>query len=159
MKADAGVPINTDALGGLFGLALTLLFWFGRGSWSPLSAMFPNTVLVVMGALSVGLLIQSLVRRDVRPVFADGNRTRIVVTAVALLVWVWSIRYLGFYLAGLIFFTGLTLYIAHRGHLRILAAIESGDPERARRAMASALEAAAQDIDRLVKGGDGPDPT
>lgn len=49
--------------------------------------------------------------------------------------------------------------VAHRGHRRILAAIESGDPERARRAMASALEAAAQDIDRLVKGGDGPDPT
>lgn len=104
--------MNTDALGGLFGLGLTLLFWFGRGSWSPLSAMFPNTVLVTMGALSVGLLIQSLVRRETQPVFADGNRTRIVVTAVALLVWVWSIRYLGFYLTGLIFFTGLTLYIA-----------------------------------------------
>lgn len=48
--------------------------------------------------------------------------------------------------------------VAHRGHLRILSAIESGDPDRARRAMATALTAAAQDIDRLVKGGDGPDP-
>lgn len=104
--------MNTDALGGLLGLGLTLLFWFGRGSWSPLSAMFPNAVLITMGALSIGLLLQSLVRPDVRRVFAEGNRTRIVATAVALLVWVWSIRYLGFYLAGLIFFTGLTLYIA-----------------------------------------------
>ncbi len=49
--------------------------------------------------------------------------------------------------------------VAHQGHLRILSAIESGDPERARRAMANALEAAAQDVDLLVKGGDGPDPT
>lgn len=104
--------MNTDALAGLFGLGLTLLFWFGRGSWSPLSAMFPNAVLVTMGSLSVGLLIQSLVRRDVHPVFAEGNRTRIVATAVVLLVWIWSMRYLGFYLAGLVFFTGLTLYIA-----------------------------------------------
>lgn len=112
MKADARAHMNTDALGGLFGLGLTLLFWFGRGSWSPLSAMFPNAVLVTMGSLSVGLLIQSLVRRDVHPVFAEGNRTRIVATAVVLLVWIWSMRYLGFYLAGLVFFTGLTLYIA-----------------------------------------------
>lgn len=104
--------MNTDALGGLLGFGLTLLFWFGRGSWSPLSAMFPNTVLVTMGALSIGLLIQSVVRREIRPVFAEGNRTRIVATAFALLAWVWSIRYLGFYLAGLVFFTGLTLYIA-----------------------------------------------
>lgn len=104
--------MNTDALGGLLGLGLTLLFWFGRGSWSPLSAMFPNTVLLTMGALSIGLLVQAALRREVRPVFAEGNRTRIVVTAVALLVWVWSIRTLGFYLAGLIFFGGLTLYIA-----------------------------------------------
>ncbi len=104
--------MNTDALGGLFGLGLTVLFWFGRGSWSPLSAMFPNAVLVTMGALSVGLLIQSLVRRELHPVFAEGNRTRIVATAVALLVWIWSMRYLGFYLSGLVFFTALTLYIA-----------------------------------------------
>lgn len=49
--------------------------------------------------------------------------------------------------------------VAHRGHLRILDAIESGEPERARDAMAHALESAAKDIDRLVKGGGGPDPT
>lgn len=112
MKTVSRAGMNTDALGGLFGLGLTLLFWFGRGSWSPLSAMFPNAVLVTMGALSVGLLIQSVVRREILPVFAEGNRTRIVATAVLLLVWVWAIRYLGFYLAGLVFFLGLTLYIA-----------------------------------------------
>jgi GntR family transcriptional repressor for pyruvate dehydrogenase complex len=49
--------------------------------------------------------------------------------------------------------------VAHGGHLRILAAIESGDPQRARDAMTGALEAALHDIERLVKGGDAPDPT
>ena len=62
--------------------------------------------------MSIGLLIQSLVRRELHPVFAEGNRTRIVATAVTLLIWIWSMRYLGFYLSGLIFFTALTLYIA-----------------------------------------------
>lgn len=49
--------------------------------------------------------------------------------------------------------------VAHGGHLRILAAIESGDPQRARSAMVHALETALHDIERLVKGGDVPDKT
>lgn len=104
--------VNIDLVGGAFGLILTLIFWFGRGSWSPLSAMFPNTVLIVMGVLSIALLAQSFIKPEVRPIFTEGNRTRIVVTAFALLLWVWAIPLLGFYLASIIVFTGLTVYIA-----------------------------------------------
>lgn len=104
--------VNTDLLGGGFSLILTLIFWFGRGSWSPLSAMFPNTVLIVMGVLSLALLVKGFIKPEVRPIFTEGSRTRIVVTAVALLIWVWIIPLLGFYLASLIAFTGLTIYIA-----------------------------------------------
>lgn len=104
--------VNIDLVGGAFGLILTLIFWFGRGSWSPLSAMFPNTVLIVMGVLSIALLAQSFIKPEVRSIFTEGNRTRIVVTAFALLLWVWAIPLLGFYLASIIVFTGLTVYIA-----------------------------------------------
>ncbi|CAN5703467.1 hypothetical protein BH23DEI1_BH23DEI1_22360 [soil metagenome] len=104
--------MNTGLVGGLFTLVLTLVFWFGRGNWSALSAMFPNAVLITTGVLSVALVIVSLVRPHTKPVFVDGNRTRIVVTAIALLLWAWSTRWLGFYLAALIMFTGLMLYIA-----------------------------------------------
>jgi hypothetical protein len=104
--------MNTDLVGGAIGLVLTIAFWYGRGQWSPLSAMFPNAVLVALGVLSVALLIKAFIRPEVRPVFAEGNRTRIAVTAVALLGWIWIIPMLGFYLASLGVFTALTIYIA-----------------------------------------------
>jgi putative tricarboxylic transport membrane protein len=104
--------MNTDLLGGAVGLVLTVGFWYGRGHWSPLSAMFPNAVLVALGVLSVALLIKAFVRPEFRPIFAEGNRTRIAVTVVALLAWAWIIPMLGFYLASLVVFTALTIYIA-----------------------------------------------
>ena len=104
--------MNTDAIGGALGLALTFSFWFGRGTWSPLSAMFPNTVIVALGALSVGLLIKSFLRPTIQPVFAEGSRLRIVLTAVVLFLWIWSMRFAGFYLSSLVSFAVLTVYIA-----------------------------------------------
>jgi GntR family transcriptional repressor for pyruvate dehydrogenase complex len=44
---------------------------------------------------------------------------------------------------------------AHHGHAQILAAIQSGEPARARAVMAAALARALSDIERLLKGGDG----
>ena len=44
---------------------------------------------------------------------------------------------------------------AHQGHERILEAIASGEPDRAREVMAAALARALRDIERLVEGGDG----
>ena len=44
---------------------------------------------------------------------------------------------------------------AHRGHVQVLAAIQSGEPARAREAMATALVRALRDIERLLEGGDG----
>jgi GntR family transcriptional regulator, transcriptional repressor for pyruvate dehydrogenase complex len=45
--------------------------------------------------------------------------------------------------------------VAHSGHARILAAIESRDAERARAVMVAALQSALRDVDRLLRGGDG----
>lgn len=104
--------INTDLIGGSLGLLLTVTFWLGRGNWNPLSAMFPNTVLVIMGFLSVALLLKGFIKPEVRSLFIEGSRTRTLVTAAILLTWVWAIGTLGFYIASLVAFTALTIYIA-----------------------------------------------
>lgn len=107
--------MNTDALGAALGLALTLAFWFGRGSWSPLSAMFPNTVIVTLGLLSLALLLKSFLRPTIQAVFTEGNRLRILLTALVLFVWIWSMNYAGFYLSSVVFFAIMTVYIAAAG--------------------------------------------
>ena len=104
--------MNTDAIGAALGLALTLAFWFGRGSWSPLSAMFPNTVIVTLGLLSLGLLLKSFLSPTIRAVFAEGNRLRILLTAAVLFMWILSMNYAGFYLSSVVFFAIMTVYIA-----------------------------------------------
>ena len=50
--------LNTELLSGLFGLALTALFFFNRGDVGFLSSVFPNTVLVLVGAISAVLLVR-----------------------------------------------------------------------------------------------------
>jgi hypothetical protein len=107
--------MNTDAIGGVLGLAITILFWYGRGRWSHLSAMFPNAVLIVLGALSLALIVKSFVRPQIQPVFVEGSKLRIVLTAVTLFAWAFSMRFLGFYLSSLIFFVIMTIYIAAAG--------------------------------------------
>jgi GntR family transcriptional regulator, transcriptional repressor for pyruvate dehydrogenase complex len=43
--------------------------------------------------------------------------------------------------------------VAHGGHVRILAAIEGGDPEHARQEMSRAIRGSLRDIERLLEGG------
>jgi hypothetical protein len=107
--------LNTDGISGFLGLATTVLFWYGRGRWSHLSAMFPNAVLYVMGALSLALIVKSFVRPQVQPVFVEGNKGRIVLTVATLLAWAFTMPFLGFYLSSLIFFVVMTIYIAAAG--------------------------------------------
>lgn len=108
-------PVNSDLIGGLLGLALTALFFFNREQWSFWSAVFPNLTLAVLGALSAGLLVKGLRKPEMLPLLAEGNRVRIVVTAVALLVWAFAIRTVGTVTTSGVIFYGLTLYLASAG--------------------------------------------
>lgn len=107
--------MNTDAIGGILGMAITVLFWYGRGRWTALSAMFPNAVLYVLGALALALIVKSFVRPQIQPVFVEGNKIRIVLTAAALVAWAWSMYTLGFFLSSLVFFVLITLVVASAG--------------------------------------------
>lgn len=104
-------PMNTDLLGGAVGLGLTALFWFTREQWTFWSAVFPNLTLAVLALFSVGLLIKGIVRPEMLPLLAEGNRVRILVTAIVLLVWAFSLRPVGTLLSSAVAFYGLTLYL------------------------------------------------
>src|SRR5690625_2623924 len=83
--------LNTDLAAGLFGLLFATVFWWSRGGLSPLSSIFPEAVLTVMTVVSVALVIKGFVRADVRRVYDEGNRVRLLVTTLILFAWWWLI--------------------------------------------------------------------
>jgi hypothetical protein len=104
--------VNTDLAAGLFGLAFAAVFWFSRGQLGPLSALFPETVLMLTAAISVMLLVKSVLRPSVRAVFEEGDRWRLAVTTVILFAWWWLIGWLGFVVSSVLVMLALVWYLA-----------------------------------------------
>lgn len=108
---------NSDLIGGSLGLTLAIAFWLAReGNWSFWSAVFPNVMIVVIAGLSVLLLIKGFVAPAMLPLFADGDRGRMVVTALLLLAWGFAFSWLGALTSSFIAFAALTIYLG-RGHI------------------------------------------
>lgn len=104
--------INTDLVAGLLGLLLIAGFWYGRRRLGPLSAVFPDTVLGIMGVISVLLLLKAFMQPDHRAIFTEGSRVRMAVVTAALFVWWWLIGLLGFFSASVAVFLFLAWYLA-----------------------------------------------
>ena len=104
--------LNTDLAAGLFGLLFATIFWWSRGGLSPLSSIFPEAVLTVMTVVSVALVIKGFVRADVRRVYDEGNRVRLLVTTLILFAWWWLIGLLGFIVASVLTIFLLVWYLA-----------------------------------------------
>lgn len=104
--------INTDLIGGGLAALFTAVFWLAREEWTFWSAVFPNVILAIIGVLSLLLVVKGFVRPTVRPVFTEGNRVRIVVTALVLVLWAFALDIFGTYLSSLIAFSFLTVYLA-----------------------------------------------
>lgn len=104
--------VNTDLVAGLLGLFAVAVFWSGRGRLTHLSSVFPDTVLAIIAVLSLLLLGKAFMQPDVRALFAEGSRMRMVVVTAALFVWWWLIGALGFYIASVLVFLFLAWYLA-----------------------------------------------
>lgn len=104
--------INTDLAAGLFGLAFAAVFWLSRGQLGHLSAIFPETVLILTATISVMLLLKAVLRPSVRSVFKEGDRRRLVVTTVIIFAWWWLIGWLGFVVSSVLVMLALVWYLA-----------------------------------------------
>lgn len=106
---------NSDLVGGTLGLTLAIAFWLAReGNWSFWSAVFPNVMIVVIAVLSVLLLIKGFVAPAMLPLFADGDRGRMAVTALLLLAWGFAFSWLGALASSFVAFAVLTIYLGRQ---------------------------------------------
>lgn len=96
--------VNTDLIAAVLGLVITAVFWQAREPWMPLSATWPNAILVFMLLCSLALLAKAWLDPMREPLFAEGSRWRMLVTMLALLVWGLALPRLGFIIASVLFF-------------------------------------------------------
>ncbi len=103
---------NTDIIGGIIGLVITVFFWFSREGVTRLSIMFPNALLILMAVFSAAIIIKGFARADRQPIFSNGDQRRIVVTSATLFLWVLAVVWIGFYVGSVIMFSFLVYYLA-----------------------------------------------
>ena len=104
--------INSDLVAGVLGAIVFAVFWFNRGTMTPLSGAFPDAVLVVMLAVSVALLVKGVISADIRPAFPDGNVGRVTTMIAGLGLWWLGIRYVGFLVTSTTMFFVIALSLA-----------------------------------------------
>ncbi|MCC1480287.1 tripartite tricarboxylate transporter TctB family protein [Roseibaca sp. Y0-43] len=107
------IRLNTELLSGLFGLALAALFFLNRGQVGFLSAVFPNTVLVILTVISVALVARGLLAGEPSTLNLEGGGSVLIGIGVMVLWWV-GIRYVGFVTTSVPLFAALALAMKRR---------------------------------------------
>lgn len=107
------IRINTELASGALGMALAVVFWLNRGDVGFLSAVFPETVLVLLAGLSGLLIIRGLVAGE--PTTLDlGSALPVFAAVVIIGLWWLGIRYVGFVTTSVPLFAGLALMMKRR---------------------------------------------
>ncbi|MBN2759808.1 MAG: tripartite tricarboxylate transporter TctB family protein [Rhodobacteraceae bacterium] len=107
------IRLNTELLSGLFGLALAALFFFNRGNVGFLSAVFPNTVLVLLAAFSALLILRGVIAGEPTTLSMDGAGSVLIGIGVMAAWWL-GIKYIGFVTTSVPLFAGLALVMKRR---------------------------------------------
>jgi hypothetical protein len=97
-------------------LALCVWLMLLSRRFSPYSALFPRTIIVILAALSVILLVMSFVKPKEGRVF-EGMRRSAVPIGVAtglMIVWLVFMDVIGFLVSSLVFFGLMTLFLSRK---------------------------------------------
>jgi hypothetical protein len=103
---------NTDLIVGLVTLAITVTFGLAREPWTPLSAHWPNAILVFMLLCALYLLGRAFLRPQRAALFDEGSRVRMTICVVALLVWALGLEYAGFIVMSIVMFYFFWWYLS-----------------------------------------------
>lgn len=96
--------INTDFVAAIGTLAIALLFGLNRELWTPLSARWPNAILVFILACAIFLLLRAFIKPERASIIPEGSRRRILMSVVLLVIWASLIEHLGFLTTSILVF-------------------------------------------------------
>ena len=102
---------NTDLVAAIGALAIAVLFGLAREPWTPLSARWPNAVLVFIIACALFLLVRAFIKPERGPIFDEGSRLRMLISVVRLVVWASLMEHLGFLVTSVLVFYAFWWYV------------------------------------------------
>ena len=91
--------------------------WLVSRQFSPLSALFPRVVLLILGGLSLLLFILSFRRSPDKPQFVliHGKALPLILAIAMMVAWTALIGLLGFLVTSLLMFSLMTVVLERRG--------------------------------------------
>jgi|GEM_PF-537736 len=103
---------NTDLIVGIGGLVIAGVFGYAREpNWTPLSAHWPNAILVFLLLSSLYLVVRAFIKPERSTLFDEGSRVRMVVIVALLFLWAFGVQTLGFVVASVVVFYVIWLYV------------------------------------------------
>lgn len=102
---------NADGIASVIGLSIASLFALAREQWTPLSAHWPNAILIFMMICSLSLAVSAVRKPEKVALFSEGSAHRMVVSVLALLGWATGIHFLGFFISSAAFFYFFWWYV------------------------------------------------
>jgi hypothetical protein len=106
--------------------------WFAARAFSPLSALFPRVIVVILGTLALLLFALSFVSPGKGKVFVliQGNAGPLALTVVVMAAWVALIGLLGFLVSSVLCFSLMTLVLERRPRRAAPAPAVESSPSR-----------------------------
>jgi hypothetical protein len=107
---------TADRVAALALLGACVYAWLASRTFSPLSALFPRVVVVILGALALLLFVLSFLRPGRGKVFVlvHGNALPVALSVVMMTAWVALIPVLGFLVTSLLLFSLLTVVLERK---------------------------------------------
>jgi putative tricarboxylic transport membrane protein len=107
---------TADRIAALVLLGSCVYAWLASRTFSPLSALFPRVIVIILGALALLLFVLSFLRPGREKVFVlvHGNALPVALTVVMMVAWVVLIPLLGFLASSLVLFSLMTVVLERR---------------------------------------------
>ena len=107
---------RADRIAALVLLGACVYAWIEAQDFSPLSALFPRVVVVILAALSLLLFALSFVKPRAGKIFVlvEGNALPLGLAVVMMVAWVALIGLLGFLVTSLLIFALMTVVLERR---------------------------------------------
>ena len=112
---------TADRMAALLLLGICVFGWVASRLFSPLSALFPRVVVLILGGLSLLLFILSFRRSPDEPQFVliQGRALPLILAVLMMVAWTALISLLGFLVTSLMMFSLMTVVLERRERSRL----------------------------------------